>query len=93
MHDWQNRARCGEIGAPLDWFFPEGTGGPGGGVDYDRGKSVCRLCPVAEPCLAEADRLTIEFGLWGGKSPHERGVRTWRQRIERKAARTTADTG
>lgn len=38
-------------------------------------KSVCQTCPVRVACLAWALKNKQEFGIWGGKTPWERGVK------------------
>ena len=67
---WWNRAAC--KGMDLRLFFPDvGT--------FDKGREVCKTCPVVSECRAEADRIEPlehgSFGVWGGESPKERLAR------------------
>lgn len=36
----------------------------------------CRPCPVAAECLSYAEAAGERYGVWGGRSPAERGRRT-----------------
>jgi WhiB family redox-sensing transcriptional regulator len=38
-------------------------------------KTVCRRCPVVDECLDYADRAGERYGIWGGKTPRERGFK------------------
>jgi len=38
----------------------------------ERAKSVCRVCPVREECLAYADECGEKAGIWGGLTGDER---------------------
>jgi WhiB family redox-sensing transcriptional regulator len=38
-------------------------------------KTVCRRCEVADRCLAYADAAGERYGIWGGKTPRERGFK------------------
>jgi WhiB family transcriptional regulator, redox-sensing transcriptional regulator len=59
-------------------------------------KDLCSHCWVQAECLADALDHKIEFGVWGGKTEHERRmllrdnprVRSWRLVLEQ--ARETA---
>lgn len=75
---WQERAAC--IGAPLDWFFPPSTAN-GITDQYKLARELCARCPVVERCGQYAIDNHCRDGMFGGKTPQERGVRT--------AARTT----
>lgn len=37
-----------------------------------RAKSICRTCPVRQPCLDYAVRIREPHGIWGGLSESER---------------------
>jgi WhiB family redox-sensing transcriptional regulator len=62
--DWEEQARCREIGTEA--FFPE-KGEPNG-----HAKAVCRSCEVRTACLAAALERDERFGIWGGTSEYER---------------------
>ncbi len=36
-------------------------------------KSVCAACPVRTECLADAEANLYTEGIWGGRTPRERG--------------------
>ncbi len=63
MERWNERAAC--RGASLAVFFPEDD-------DYAAARKVCAVCPVRRPCLEEAQRFRIHFGMFGGLTPAER---------------------
>jgi WhiB family redox-sensing transcriptional regulator len=62
--DWQDRARCVEVGG--DFFFPE----PGGSTLP--AKSICAQCEVRAECLVDALVRDEGDGVRGGLSPRER---------------------
>lgn len=66
-YHWRTRAACRTVPDP-EIFFPS----PGG--DTRPAKRVCRHCPVQAECLAYALRRGETSGVWGGRSPRERGV-------------------
>lgn len=61
---WTQSAAC--VGMPTEMFFP------GRGESASAAKVVCEVCPVAEPCLDYALRITEKHGIWGGTSERER---------------------
>lgn len=69
MHDWSRRAACLELDPEL--FFPISHQGPGQD-QVERAKSVCRGCPVREPCLQYAIDSRQTHGIWGGTDPDQR---------------------
>ena len=68
-HDWRTQALCAEVGYAV--FFPEG---PPSAVDSANQEAIriCKRCPVAADCLADALANDERFGIWGGKTPLER---------------------
>lgn len=62
--DWEDLARCGEIGGDL--FFPEKN------QSMQAQKAVCAGCPVSAQCLEWALANDEQFGVWGGLSAAER---------------------
>lgn len=52
--------------ADPELFFPTDGGGAGSA------KAVCAGCPFKGLCLAYALKHRIRFGVWGGKTEHER---------------------
>ena len=38
-------------------------------------KTVCRRCPVTDECEAYANAAGERYGIWGGKTPRERGYK------------------
>jgi WhiB family redox-sensing transcriptional regulator len=62
---WRETASCTTATDP-DLFFPAGPD------ELEPARRVCRTCPVAGPCLAEAlGRAEID-GVWGGTTSSER---------------------
>lgn len=74
---WHAQAAC--AGADPALFFPERQD------PTEPARALCRSCPVADDCLAEALRFTERDcpGIWGGTSARER-------RQLRQNARTAA---
>ncbi|MBF6333549.1 WhiB family transcriptional regulator [Nocardia transvalensis] len=61
---WQEFAVCAQTDPEL--FFPDKN-------DSTRpAKRICAVCPVEDRCLQYALEHGIRFGVWGGKSAHER---------------------
>lgn len=63
------RAACRDM--PTAVFFSNYT---------DHAKAICAGCPVAEPCAASADGLA--YGVFGGRSPADRGFVHQRPLVE-----------
>lgn len=61
-----------------DPFFPDIGPGRTPSNMWDEGKSICRQCPhdVRKACLELG--ASEPYGLWGGKSPRERGAQSLR---------------
>ena len=66
---WRDRAACRSVDAEL--FFPAGSTGAAITL-IQSAKSVCRSCPVQDPCLQFALETNQEAGVWGGKDEDER---------------------
>lgn len=64
---WQLQAAC--TGMDTNLWFPEK------GVAVSKiVRTTCANCPVREPCLEYAIENREMFGVWGGKTPGERGI-------------------
>lgn len=75
--DWRMAAICKDSNAEL--FFPIGSTGHALEM-IDAAKEVCKVCPVAEPCLDFALDTNQEAGVWGGYTEEERrSIRRERQ--------------
>ena len=72
MSRWHERAAC--RGTPLSVFFPEDD-------DYGPARRVCAACPVRRPCLEEAQRRSVNHGMFGGLTPNERRAARRRGRV------------
>lgn len=69
---WADGALC--KGQPTEWWFP---------VDHNtrenrqfivQAKTICNICKVKQECLSSAIKNSELFGIWGGKTPSERGI-------------------
>jgi WhiB family transcriptional regulator, redox-sensing transcriptional regulator len=59
--DWR-RAACRTGGGALTpLFFSEEP------IDIARAKSICRRCPLADPCFEGAVERSEPWGVWGGQ--------------------------
>lgn len=50
-------------------------------TDWRPAKRLCRACPAAAECLSYALRHRIDTGVWGGLTPHERGIEATRRNL------------
>jgi WhiB family redox-sensing transcriptional regulator len=68
--DWRSLAACRrELGVDPEVFFPPN----GARTDLDSpAKEACRSCPVQTDCLEWALETRQRFGIWGGRTRHER---------------------
>jgi WhiB family redox-sensing transcriptional regulator len=68
--DWRSQAACRrELGVDPEVFFPPN----GARTDLDSpAKEACRSCPVQTDCLEWALDTRQRFGIWGGRTRHER---------------------
>ena len=67
LDGWRDRAECRDDPIPDLWFVP-----PGDRHGIAAAKAICRRCPVAAECLAEAMADPSIVGVWGGTSEVER---------------------
>lgn len=61
--NWASQSACAH--EDVDRLFVRGKA-------QNEAKKVCRTCPVALQCLAEALDNQVEFGVWGGLTERER---------------------
>ena len=69
---------CAEIGDP-DYFFPETKLQEAERLPNIR--KICGACIERKECLAYAIKEEIQHGIWGGKTPSERGQNLDRDEI------------
>ena len=65
--DWREQAACKDDPTPDLWFVA-----PSDRHGIAAAKAICRRCPVAAECLAEAMADPSIVGVWGGTSEVER---------------------
>ena len=65
---WRDQAAC--IDADPDLFFP---GRDPNDWRIPEAKEVCARCPVTRQC--EQAGADFPFGIWGGRTPRERGFK------------------
>ena len=73
---WAGEALCAETDPEL--WFPDKPGATYVTVDGTReatAKSICRRCPVIDPCRDYAMADPHLEGTWGGLTERERGTR------------------
>ena len=75
-------AACAKMNDP-DYFFPEGKAEEAERLPNLR--RICGGCIERKECLAYAIKEEIQHGIWGGKTPSERGQNLKRdQKMERQ---------
>lgn len=75
-------AACAQLNDP-DYFFPEGKAEEAERLPNLR--RICGGCIERKECLAYAIKEEIQHGIWGGKTPSERGQNLKRdQKMERQ---------
>jgi len=75
-------AACAELEDP-DYFFPEGNAEEAKRLPELR--AICGACIERKECLAYAIKEEIPYGIWGGKTPTERGHNLKRnEKLERQ---------
>ena len=65
--DWRDRAECKDDPTPDLWFVA-----PSDRHGIAAAKAICRRCPVAAECLAEAMADPSIVGVWGGTTEKQR---------------------
>jgi hypothetical protein len=75
---------CAEIGDP-DYFFPEGKVQEAERLPNLR--KICGACIERKECLAYAIKEEIQHGIWGGKTPSERGQTLKRDEVKLRKQR------
>ena len=65
--DWRDRAECKDDPTPDLWFVT-----PSDRHGIAAAKAICRRCPVAAECLAEAMANPSIVGVWGGTTENQR---------------------
>lgn len=68
--DWRRRAACRRSKISFVTDDP---------VEIDRARAVCAGCGVRDRCLEDALSRDEPYGIWGGLTPEERGVRVFAQ--------------
>src|SRR5262245_40773237 len=63
---WRSSALC--LYVDPDLFYPE----QGDVAAARAAKRICSTCPVTHQCLQDALGRPERFGVWGGKTEHER---------------------
>lgn len=71
MSDWAADAAC--RGMDTNLFFPKGTVDRDARRKIEAAKKVCAECPVRRQCREVA--VGELYGVWGGLTPEDRGVR------------------
>jgi WhiB family transcriptional regulator, redox-sensing transcriptional regulator len=72
--EWQDRASCRDTD-PAVFFSPQNERGPARRRREEYAMSICRSCPVREPCAAFAATTRESFGVWGGQTESQRHPR------------------
>lgn len=73
--EWRSRAAC--VGMSHQTYVPFFNEGRGQATvnQIATAKRVCASCPVAVECDRYAVDNGIRFGIWGGRTPRDRGFR------------------
>ena len=80
--DWGRDGACRTHKGP-DWWHPPRDMAD---VYYPLAKAVCNGCPVRQACEDYATGAGLPDGIWGGKTPQERGARGPKRRSIPKAS-------
>ena len=65
--DWREQSACKDDPTPDLWFVA-----PSDRHGIAAAKAICRRCPVAAECLAEAMANPSIVGVWGGTTENQR---------------------
>jgi WhiB family redox-sensing transcriptional regulator len=71
---WQQHGDCGFYG-PSVFFGPETESRSARRRREHEAKTICRTCPVRDPCRDYATANAERHGIWGGLSFAERATR------------------
>jgi WhiB family transcriptional regulator, redox-sensing transcriptional regulator len=69
--DWQLEAACRGMDSGV-FFHPDRERGEAREVREADAKRICATCPVRLQCLEHALRVREPYGVWGGRTEHER---------------------
>lgn len=70
--NWREDAACRNSDLGTDAWYAYGLDKTTTWDPYADARAVCRICPVAGPCLDFALARDGESGMWGGMTPAER---------------------
>jgi hypothetical protein len=73
IRSWGQFAAC--KGKPSILWFADNYANSQGRVATREAKAICSMCIVRNQCLQHALDNDESFGIWGGKTPQERGYR------------------
>ena len=83
--EWQEDSACRDFDNLL-FFGEEGESELEKQAREAKAKSVCRTCPVQEPCLEFAMDSNQKYGIWGGLTDKERASLKRRRARSRRTA-------
>lgn len=69
---WQEAGACRDADPEL-FYYAEGERSQSKTNRVLSAKAICKTCPVTQKCLNWALMVPESFGIWGGKTPEERG--------------------
>lgn len=72
--EWMDYAACRHEDQDI-FFPPQQRGKKDDGSRWEKARAICSGCPCLEICRLYAEVEKIEFGMWGGQTPVERGHR------------------
>jgi WhiB family redox-sensing transcriptional regulator len=83
--EWQEEGLCRGYDNVL-FFGDEGESELEKQARESRAKSICKTCPVLEPCLEFAMETNQKYGIWGGLTAKERASLKRRRARARRAS-------